>query len=227
MARILIVEDDQQVATWVVRLLAEAGHVADMADRMETAHRLAIATAYSLAIVDLELPDQSGIALVHALRRAGQTMPIIIMTGRAEDAAIVAGLDAGADDYLVKPVSDSVLRARVRAAMRRRDGAPRHELALGSVVLDRRTRQLRTPSGPLSLSTQEFTLLEFMLQRPDEVIARSTLLTHIWGTRFEPGTNRVDVAVSRVRQKLAAIPGAPQIQAVRGTGYRLVAPSPS
>ncbi|HEX6631096.1 MAG TPA: response regulator transcription factor [Gemmatimonadaceae bacterium] len=225
MARVLIVEDDPQVSAWVARLVEEEGHVVDVADRMAAADRLAAATPYGLAIVDLELPDRSGIALVHALRRAGQTLPIIILTGRAEDEVVVAGLDAGADDYLVKPVSDRVLRARVRAVLRRRDAGSRNELVLGPIALDPRTRQLRTPSGPVALSTQEYALLELFLQRPGEVIPRSTLLAHVWGVRFEPGTNRVDVAVSRVRQKLAAIEGAPQLRAVRGAGYRLAAPS--
>ena len=219
--RVLVVEDDPAIASWLSKVLREDGHVADHARTAHEADDLAATSDYALAVVDLGLPDRSGVSLIHALRRDGRTMPVMVFSGNGHDAAVVAALDAGADDFLVKPVSLAILRARVRAAMRRGERRATSDLSFGAVTLDRVTRRLRTPTGEAELSTQEFVLLELFLQRPDEVITRSAVLAHVWGAQFEPGTNRVDVAVSRLRQKLASADGSVVLEAVRGVGYRL------
>jgi two-component system, OmpR family, response regulator len=219
--RVLVAEDDPAIASWLSKVLREDGHVADHARTAHEAEGLAATSEYALAIVDLGLPDRSGVSLIRALRREGGTMPVMVFSGNGHDAAVIAALDAGADDFLVKPVSVAILRARVRAATRRGQARAAPDLALGSAVLDRVTRRLRTPGGDAELSTQEFVLLELFLQRPDEVITRSAVLAHVWGAQFEPGTNRVDVAVSRLRQKLASAEGSIVLEAVRGVGYRL------
>jgi DNA-binding response OmpR family regulator len=220
MALILLVEDHADTAGWISKQLREAGHVVEVADRRVTAQQLADVVPYELAIVDLQLPDGSGLSLIQALRRAKRTLPILILTGIDADEAMIAGLDAGADDYLVKPALRGVLLARVRAALRR-GGATRMDVrSAGSLSLDRGTRQLLTPAGPVDLSTQEYLLLDYLLAHVGEVVPRSALQERLWGATFETYTNRIDTAVSRVRQRLAVVPGA-RVTSVRGVGYRL------
>ncbi len=221
--RVLVIEDETAVAGWVERLLGEAGHTVEVAHTGEEGQRLALAGDYALAIVDLALPGRSGLAVIHALRREGRTIPVIVMTGRAEDEALVAALDAGADDYVVKPVPGTVLLARVRAALRRGGSGRPEELVVGTLVLDRLARRVTASGRELDLAPRELTLLEYLMLRPDEVVTRAELLERVWGTRFETGTNLVDVAVSRLRRKLASVPGSPGVRGVRGRGYRLVA----
>jgi two-component system copper resistance phosphate regulon response regulator CusR len=224
MALILLVEDDADTADWISKQLREAGHVVEVAARRVTAQQLADAVSYDLALVDLNLPDGSGIALIHALRRSKRVLPIIILTAVDADEAMIAGLDAGADDYLVKPVVGGVLLARIRAALRRGGATQMDVRSVGPVSLDRGTRQLLTPAGPVDLSTQEYLLLDFFLGHVGEVVPRSVLQERLWGASFETYTNRTDTAVSRVRRRLADIPGVRLVN-VRGVGYRFTVPS--
>lgn len=220
MASILLVEDHADTAGWVSRQLREAGHVVEHASSLRAAHQLSAALPYDLALVDLQLPDGSGIALIQALRRAKQVLPILILTGLEADDAVVAGLDAGADDFLVKPVTGGVLLARVRAALRRGGATQMDVRSVGPLALDRGTRQLLTPSGPIDLSTQEYLLLDYFLAAVGQVIPRTTLQERLWGASFETHTNRIDTAISRLRQRFASVPGV-RLTSVRGVGYRL------
>jgi DNA-binding response OmpR family regulator len=220
MAHILVLEDQADTADWVRRQLREGGHVVEVAETRLAARQLADATAYDLALVDLELPDGSGVGLIRALRAAGQVMPILILTGNDREEAVIAGLDAGADDYLIKPVSGGALLARVRAALRRGGATQMDVHTAGRLALDRAARQLLTPTGPIELSTQEYLLLDLFIPRLGQIVPRSVLQERLWGATFETYTNRVDTAVSRVRRRLARVPGV-RLASVRGVGYRL------
>ena len=211
-------------AKWIATILRDEGHSVEVADTVAEARRLSSTRAYDLLVVDVELPDGSGVDFIQAVRGEGQKMPIVILTGGGADETVVAGLDAGADDFLVKPIANAVLAARVRAALRRGGPLQVDELVFGTLSIHRSTRSARAAGFELDLTSQEFNLIEYLMQRSDGVVSRSELLEHVWGVGFDPGTNRVEVAVSRLRQKLAAAPGAPDIVSIRGAGYRLVIP---
>ena len=219
--RVLVIDDDAMVSHWVAKVLREADHDVDVAGTVGEGHRLAVAKAYDLAVVDLDLPDGSGLAVIHDLRRAGRTMPILVMTGRADDDGVVAGLNAGADDYLVKPVGTDVLRARVRAALRRGGAVALDELVLGDLTMDRVHHVVRASGTVLALSPKEFKLLEYFMLRPEQMVPRSDLLEQVWGMRFDTFTNVVDTTVSRLRQKLTGAAARPRLRTARGVGYVL------
>ncbi|MEP6493339.1 MAG: response regulator transcription factor [bacterium] len=219
--RILVIDDDAMLSHWVAKVLREAEHVVDVAATAGEGHRLALSVDYELALVDLELPDGSGLSVVHDLRRAGKTMPILIMTGRSDDAGIVAGLNAGADDYMIKPVPTDVLRARVRAALRRGGAVKLDEVVIGDLVMDRVHHVVRGSGTTLALSPKEYRLLEYFMLRPEQMVPRTDLLEHVWGMRFDTYTNVVDTTVSRLRQKLSSVVATPRLRTSRGVGYAL------
>ncbi len=219
--RVLVVDDDPMVARWIDRVLSEEGYAVDVAPSSRDARALGSSTSYDLVIVDLHLPDGSGLGVVQALRAAGRTMPIVIMTGYSDDEGIIAGLDAGADDYLVKPVSNGVLRARLRAALRRGGSLRSNALVVGGLVLDRLRRTVHAGPQPIDLTPKEFALLEDFMLRPEQVVARTDLLERVWGMRFDAGTNVVDATISRLRQKLEGATRTPRIRNARGIGFVL------
>ena len=221
--RVLVIDDDAMVSHWVAKVLREADHDVDVAATAGEGHRVAHSVSYDLALVDLDLPDGSGLSVIHDLRRAGKTMPIIVMTGRADDDGVVAGLNAGADDYLVKPVSTDVLRARVRAALRRGGAIKLDELVLGELAMDRVQHIVRAAGAVLTLSPKEYKLLEYFMLRPEQMVPRTDLLEQVWGMRFDTFTNVVDTTVSRLRQKLTGAVGTPRLRTARGVGYVLTA----
>jgi two-component system, OmpR family, response regulator len=218
--RLLLIEDDTMVSSWVKKLLEEEQHRVDVADTCGQGTRLATVSEYDLLIVDLELPDGSGISAVYEMRRAGCTTPIIVMTGRSGQADTVAALDAGADDYIVKPVPAEVLKARARAALRRGGAQTIGELRVDALRLDRIQRCAFVGAERLALTPRELGILEQLMLSAGQVVPRSDLLRRVWGITFDPGTNAVDVAVSRLRQKLGAI-DSPRIETVRGVGFAL------
>lgn len=225
--RVLAVEDDPNVRSWIQMVLGEAGMMVDVAPTAEEGRVLALSMEYDLMLVDLDLPDRSGLTVVYSVRRAGRRLPIVIMTGNDDEESIVSGLDAGADDYLIKPVSNGVLRARVRAQLRRAEhGRPiTDEIVCGNVVLARSTRRLRVGTTEPALTTREFALLVYFLERPDDVVPRADLLERVWNTRFDTETNVVDATMSRLRAKLRSSGATISLTSVRGRGYRLSASS--
>lgn len=219
--RILIVEDDEMVAAWTRRALTEGGYQVDVAITGEEGRQLGTAGSYDLFLIDLELPDRDGLTVVHALRRAGRQAPIVIMTGRDTDEQLIAGLDAGADDYCIKPVPNAVLLARIRAALRRGGATRQDEVTVGDVTLNRLARRVVANGRELALTPLEFTMLELFMMRPGEVVPRTELLSRVWGMTFDPGTSLVDTAVSRLRQKLGVMGASPRLRTVRGVGHLL------
>lgn len=219
--RALLVEDDLHLAKVLQLTLEQDGFAVDIAGTVETGRVLAMTHDFDAIVLDLVLPDGHGTALIQRLRQAGRNTPITVLTGLADDRATILALDAGADDYLTKPVALEIFRARIRALVRR-GGAKRTEhLAAGNVVLNRLSREVLVAGVPLPLTPRELALLEHFLIRPESVVTRAELLGKVFGLRFDPGTNVLDVAVSRLRRKLLGAGAAVTIVGRRGVGFLL------
>ena len=213
----LIVEDDAKVARFIARVLAEEGFVTDICVSGADAVRQAGTLSYDVILLDWMLPDLDGLAVCRELRRGGLVTPILMLTARGELRERVLGLEAGADDYIVKPFEIDELLARIQAVLRRTHGFGR--MRVGALEIDRLSRQVTLAGQGLELTAREFAILLFMARQPDQVVARSELLSQVWSTQFDPGSNLIDVHISRLREKLGA--HAWMIDTVRGKGYRL------
>lgn len=215
--KVLVVEDAEKLARFLARVLTEEGYVVDHCasgrDGLDQAQR----GDYQVIVLDWMLPDLDGLSLCRELRRRGSTTPILMLTARGETAERVLGLEAGADDYLVKPFEIEELVARVRALVRRATGFP--ALSCGSLKLDRLRREVLLEGEPLALTSREYVLLLHLLLRADQKVGRSELLSSVWETHIDPGSNLLEVHVSRLRDKLGRF--AWMIETVRGFGYRL------
>jgi two-component system OmpR family response regulator len=220
---LLVVEDNVRLARSLARLLVEDHHVVELAMTGHEGLELAVgADGLDVVILDIGLPDIDGLQVCRSLRAEGLTLPILMLTARDAVGDRVAGLDAGADDYLVKPFAYPELSARLRALGRRGDAErTRHEpaLRLGSIVLDEAARQVHVAEDSLELSQREFALLECLMRHPDQVLTRDQLLDHAWPMAVAVMPNTVDQYVSFLRRKLG--PESERIQTVRGVGYRM------
>jgi two-component system, OmpR family, response regulator len=219
--RVLVVEDEPKMAALVARGLREEGHAADVAARGEDALWMAKAAAYDAIVLDIMLPGLDGFATCRRLRGQGTWVPVLMLTAR--DAVIdrVAGLDAGADDYLLKPFSFAELLARLRALVRRAPGERPTLLEAGDLRLDPAARRVWRGESELELSAKEFALLELMLRRRGHTLSRAQLLEGAWDLGFESRSNLVDVYVRYLRDKIDRPFGRRSIETVRGVGYRL------
>jgi DNA-binding response OmpR family regulator len=225
--RLLIVEDDAATARMYQLALTSDGHAVDIAASGEEGRLLGATTSYDGIILDLGLRDRHGLHILAEWRRSGVTTPVLVCTGQDAVDDVVRGLDAGADEYVVKPLAVAELRARVRALVRRgQGGAPRQEqIVAGNVHVNRLTRQVLVEGQPLALTPRELTLLEYLLLRPTEVVSRTELLEKVWDLSFDPGSNVVDVLVGRVRRKLKAAGANVTLDSVRGVGFAARLPS--
>jgi two-component system, OmpR family, response regulator len=219
--RVLVVEDDAKLAGLIQRALQEQAALADAARDGEDALWMAVATAYDVMVLDINLPGISGFETCHRLREAQVGAPILILTARAGIDDRVNGLDAGADDYLVKPFDVSEMLARVRALARRGPVARGTVLRAGDLSLDAGTRVVCRAGTPIALSTKEFQLLEVFMRRPGQVLSRYDLLEGAWDMAYENKSNVIDVYVRYLRNKIDRPFGARTIETVRGAGYRL------
>ena len=216
--RVLLVEDDEGVASALAELLGQAGaaviHTARGADAL---HRV---KGCDLVLLDLGLPDMDGLDVLHTLRRAS-AVPVIIMTARDSDGAVVLGLRAGADDYLVKPVRKAVLLARIQAVMRRvhrGDSAPPSgPVVAGPVTIDRERRQVTLAGMPQALTKTEFQILATLAAAQGEAVSREELMLEVWGTALVGRSRSLDFFIGQLRAKLSGLP----LQTVRGFGFRL------
>ena len=215
--KVLIVEDDEKVARFIARVLGEEGFITDLCVSGADAVRQANAVAYDVVLLDWMLPDLDGLAVCRELRRGGTVTPIIMLTARGEVRERVLGLEAGADDYVVKPFEIDELLARIQAVLRRTHGFGR--MQLGALEIDRLQRRVILGGRTLDLTAREYMLLLCLAHQADRVVARSELLSQVWATQFDPGSNLVDVHISRLRDKLGE--HAWMIDTVRGKGYRL------
>jgi two-component system, OmpR family, response regulator len=219
--RALIVEDELKMAALLRRGLVEEGYAADVARTGEDALRMVRSTAYDAIVLDVMLPGLDGFGVCRELRSSGVWTPILMLTARDDVLDRVAGLDAGADDYLTKPFSFAELLARLRALARRTLAERPTVLVAGSLRLDPATRQVWRGDVAIELSAKEFALLETFMRRPGQVLSRQDLLEHTWDSANGNRSNVVDVYISYLRTKLDRPFGRRSIETVRGSGYRL------
>jgi len=219
--RILVVEDDRTMSKLVRLLLAEDGCAVDVAPSGEEGLLLARVNPYDGIVLDLGLPDRAGLTVLRELRAGGSAVPVLILTGRREVDTVVHSLDAGADDYLVKPFANAEFKARLRALVRRGGARRTEQITCGALVVNRITRRALVDGRALALTAREFALLEHLALHAGEVVSRTMLLESIWDMHFDPGTNVVDALVLRVRRKLARAGPTPRVATVRGVGYML------
>lgn len=220
--KVLIVEDDKATASFIARGLAEADHESDEAHDGPSGLSMALERRYDALIVDRMLPGLHGLDLIERVRAAGRQTPVIILTALDAVDERVAGLNAGADDYLVKPFALSELLARLQALARR---PPLRELGdvlcVGDLEVDVKKRRVTRANARIDLTPQEFKLLEFFVRRPGETITRAMLLEQVWGLRFDPRTNVVEAHMSRLRAKIDRGRKDELIRTQHGAGYVL------
>ena len=219
--RLLVIEDDSKMASLLQRGLTENGNAVDIAARGEDALWMAAAHGYDALVLDVMLPDLDGFATCDTLRKAGVWSPILMLTARDSVEDRVAGLDAGADDYLTKPFSIAELRARIRALVRRGAGERPAVMEVGDLRLDPAARQVWRGAEEVPLSAKEYALLELFMCRPGEVVSRLDLLEHAWDIGYENRSNVITVYVRYLREKIDRPFGRRAIETVQGAGYRL------
>ena len=219
--RVLVVEDQPKMASLVRRGLVEEGHGADVAAKGEDAVWMAGAHPYDAIVLDVMLPGVDGFETCRRLRTAGVWTPVLMLTARDSVDDRVAGLDAGADDYLTKPFSLAELLARLRALARRGAVERPTEILVGDLRLDPASRRVRRGEAQIALSPKEFALLEVFMRRPGQVLSRLQLLEHAWDFAYEHRSNVVDVYIRYLRDKIDRPFGRASIETVRGAGYRL------
>lgn len=220
--RILVVEDNPRISAFLRKGLGEEGYTVEVAGDGDRAFQRAAEERFDAAVVDVMLPGRDGVRLVQDLRDAGLRFPVLLLTARDRMEDKVAGLDAGADDYLTKPFDFAELTARLRALLRRAGSGAPANLQAGQVELDPARREVRCAGIPVELTPREFALLEFLMRSPGRPLSRSMLMEHVWGIRFDPGTNVVDVVINALRNKVD--PDRTLIRTVRGVGYMVAAP---
>lgn len=219
--RILIVEDDADLNRQIRGALEDAGYVVDAALDGEEAHFLGDTEPYDCVILDIGLPLMDGISVLQRWRDGGRAMPVLILTARDRWNDKVAGIDAGADDYVAKPFHIEEVLARVRALIRRASGHATSELACGPLVVDTRTSRATVDGKALRLTAHEFRLLSYLIHHKSAVVSRTELTEHLYDQDFDRDSNTVEVFVGRLRRKI----GHDLIETVRGLGYRLRDPA--
>ena len=221
--RILIVEDDADLNRQLSTACVEAGYVVDNAHDGEDGHFLGETEPYDAVVLDLGLPGMDGISILESWRRAGRTMPVLILTARDRWTDKVSGMDAGADDYVAKPFHMEEVLARLRALIRRAAGHASAEIVVGPVSLDTKTSRVTVDGGPVKLTGHEFRLLSYLMHHQGEVVSRTELTEHLYDQDFDRDSNTIEVFVGRLRRKLAAAStgDVDVIETVRGLGYRM------
>ena len=218
--RVLLVEDERKISAYVKRGLEEQGYAVDAAYTGREALDWAAAVAFDLIVLDILLPEIDGLAVCRELRRGGRCTPILMLTARDAIDDRVAGLDAGADDYLVKPFALKELLARLRALARRAADAPRSpELHIADLTLDTATRRVKRGGRPIELTCKEYAVLECLLREPDRVLTRTQIAEHVWSYDVYHQSNVVDVYIRNLRRKIDDPFDLKLIHTVRGAGY--------
>lgn len=215
--RILLVEDEPALAAQLTEGIRSAGYVVDVAGNGLDGHFMGDTEPYDSVVLDIGLPQMDGITVLRKWRAAGRTMPVLILTARDTWHEKVAGIDAGADDYLAKPFHMEELLARLRALIRRAGGHASTELVCGPLTLDTRSSRVSVDGVALTLTSHEYRVLAYLMHHQDEIVSRGDLTEHIYAQDFDRDSNTVEVFIGRLRKKLP--PGL--IETVRGLGYRI------
>jgi len=225
--RVLVVEDEKRLNTLVRTALSEEGYAADGASDGDEASYLVSINPYDLIVLDLGLPKKDGLTLCREWRAAGNPAAILILTARDGVTDRVAGLDSGADDYLVKPFHVAELLARVRALLRREQSGQRRTtlLHVADLTLDTASHVVTRGARVVPLTDREFSILRYLMHRAEAVVSRTELLEHVWDEQYDGLSNIVDVYIRRLRQHIDEGAGTPLIHTVRGAGYRITASS--
>lgn len=226
--RLLVVEDDPILLNVERRVLTEGGYLVDAAVNAREALSQSAQNRYDGILLDMSLPDVQGVEVLRTLRARGDMTPVLFVTGQSDEAMIAQVLNAGADDYVVKPITAEHLLARVRSLLRRHASARVTDvLHVGDLQLNRLTHRLLHADREIELTRKEYALIEYFFLRPDVVVTRAELLEQVWGTAFDPGTNLIDVHMARVRRLLSSARSTVEIRTRRGTGFQLIVPKPS
>jgi two-component system OmpR family response regulator len=215
--RVLIVEDEPNLGAQLKKTLEGAGYAIDLATDGEDGHFMGQTETYDAVVLDLGLPEIDGLTVLDRWRKEGKAMPVLVLTARDSWSDKVAGLDAGADDYLAKPFQSEELIARLRALIRRASGNSSSELNAGDVRLDTRSGKVTLAGEPVKLTAQEYKLLSYLMHHKGKVVSRTELIEHIYDQDFDRDSNTIEVFVTRIRKKL----GANVITTIRGLGYSL------
>jgi len=219
--RVLVVEDVEKLSALIVRALAKAGFQAEAAETAGTAEEKLLDGAYDAMILDLGLPDRDGLDLLRDLRRAGVTVPTLVLTAHVTLEDRISGLETGADDYLTKPFAFEELIARLRALLRRPGGLLSDRLEMGNVVFDALSREVKIAGRPARLTAKEQMLLEHLMRREGGIATKTFLEDNIYGPQGERAANALEVLVHRLRNRLAKYEASISITTVRGVGYML------
>ncbi len=221
--KILIVEDDSETLSFIKKGFEQDGNLVDAATNGEDGLLMATTSDYDVIILDRMLPRIDGLSVVRTLRANDNNTPILILSAMSEVDQRVEGLEAGCDDYLVKPFAYSELKARTIILSRRRDSRiTSNEITVGKLKLDQRKRQVFLGGSEVVLKPREFKLLEYLMLHSGQVVTRTMLLEHVWDYHFDPQTNIIDVHISRLRTKIDRSQSDSMIETVRGAGYRIV-----
>ncbi|MBX3677744.1 MAG: response regulator transcription factor [Rhodocyclaceae bacterium] len=215
--RILLVEDEPALAAQLAEGIRSAGYVVDVAGNGLDGHFMGDTEPYDAVVLDIGLPQMDGITVLRKWRAAGRIMPVLILTARDTWHEKVAGIDAGADDYLAKPFHMEELLARLRALIRRAGGHASTELVCGPLILDTRSSRVSVDGAALTLTSHEYRVLAYLMHHQGEIVSRGDLTEHIYAQDFDRDSNTVEVFIGRLRKKLP--PGL--IETVRGLGYRI------
>ncbi len=215
--RLLVIEDDEDINRQLTAALGEAGYAVDATKSGEEGHFMGDTEPYDAVILDLGLPDLNGISILEQWRRDDRRMPVLILTARDRWSEKVAGMDAGADDYVTKPFHMEEVLARVRALLRRATGHAKSEIECGSLILDTKLARLTVDGVLVKLTSHEYRLLSYLMHHSGRVVSRTELVEHLYEQDFDRDSNTIEVFVGRLRKKIPV----DMIQTVRGLGYCL------
>ena len=220
--RLLFVEDDEKIVTFVVNGLKQAGFAVDHAGDGEEGLELLLSNHFDAAVVDIMLPRMDGISMVAAARKSRLSTPIIFLSAKQKVADRIRGLEAGGDDFLVKPFAFAELVARIQALLRRASGTSEPvSLCFEAFKMDLIRHRLYYKDRPIDLQPREFALLEYLMRYPDRIISKTMIIDHVWDYSFDPTTNVVEACVSRLRKKIYDQTGIKIIKTIKGLGYVL------
>ena len=222
--RVLLVEDESRIAEFVARGLSEQGYAVDVASDGDEALDWTDVAEFDLIVLDVMFPGMNGVEVCRTLRARGLQTPVLMLTARDAVEDRVRGLDSGADDYLVKPFSFAELLARLRALGRRQPVVSGRVLEVGDLKLDTTTLEVSHQDAPISLTSKECRLLEYLMRHPNQVLTRTMIAEHVWNYDFDNATNVIDVHIRNVRRKIDDPYPMKLVQTVRGAGYRIVSP---